>query len=130
MYIGLLAIVLVKAFKYVFFDRTKELLYKGFPSTEEQVYTKSAVDGVGARIGKAGGSIIIQILTKWVFDFKILEIKGLLFFLITIILVIWIFAVTKIAGKYSKIKDMADSVKGPKKAQTAKAAAQPGSDSQ
>lgn len=108
MYIGVMVVVCVKAFKYVFFDRSKELLYKGFPTVEEQVYTKSAVDGVAARVGKAGGSVIVQILTTWVYNFRILEIKEFFFFLIVLILIIWVFAVVRLSVRYEKMKDIAD----------------------
>ncbi len=108
LYLGVTVVVCVKSFKYVFFDRTKELLYKGFSTPEEQAYSKSAVDGVGSRFGKAGGAFIVQFLTTWVCGFDVLDITGIFFLLVMVTVSLWIFAVLSAEKKYQKMKDIAD----------------------
>lgn len=52
---------LARASKYTLFDSTKELAF--IPLSEEcKLKGKAAIDGVGSRLGKSGGSIIYQML--------------------------------------------------------------------
>ncbi len=45
--------------KYTFFDATKELAFIPL-SKESKLKGKAAIDGVGSRLGKSGGSLIHQ----------------------------------------------------------------------
>lgn len=56
---GLLNIVFIKASKYVLFDSTKEQAYIPI-SEEEKVEGKAAIDGVGSRLGKSLGGVIMS----------------------------------------------------------------------
>lgn len=58
---GTLQYWLSKASKYSIFDATKEMAFIPL-SHESQVKGKAAIDGVGSRFGKSGGSLIYQIL--------------------------------------------------------------------
>jgi len=48
-----------RASKYTFFDATKEMAFVPL-STESKQKGKAAIDGVGSRLGKSGGSMIHQ----------------------------------------------------------------------
>ena len=50
-----------KACKYSFFDSTKEMAFIPLPH-ESKLKGKAAIDGVGSRFGKSGGSVIHQSL--------------------------------------------------------------------
>ena len=92
---GLAVVVLVKSGKYVFFDATKEVCY-GPLSAEEKRTGKSAVDGVGARTGKAGGALLMMLLQWLVGVQSALELKWVIAVLIVAGCCIWIAAVFKL----------------------------------
>jgi len=52
---------LIRASKYTFFDATKEISYIPL-SRECKLKGKAAIDGVGSRLGKSGGSILCILL--------------------------------------------------------------------
>ena len=52
---------LSRASKFTLFDATKEMAFIPL-STEDKLKGKAAIDGVGSRLGKSGGSFIHQIL--------------------------------------------------------------------
>lgn len=58
-YFGMAQNILSKSTKYSFFDPTKEMSYIPLDQ-ESKVKGKAAIDVVGARLGKAGGSFIQQ----------------------------------------------------------------------
>lgn len=58
---GSLHVCLSCSGKYTLFDTTKELAYIPLDS-QTKLQGKAAIDGVGSRIGKAGGSLFIQTL--------------------------------------------------------------------
>jgi AAA family ATP:ADP antiporter len=54
-WLGISVLILIKSGKYVLFDTTKEAAYLPL-DPETKLTGKSLVDGLGARVGKAGGS--------------------------------------------------------------------------
>lgn len=57
--LGSLQNCLSRACKYTLFDATKEIAFIPL-STESKLKGKAAIDGVGSRLGKSGGSVIHQ----------------------------------------------------------------------
>ncbi len=57
--LGSLQNCLSRASKYTFFDATKEIAFIPL-SKESKLKGKAAIDGVGSRLGKSGGSVIHQ----------------------------------------------------------------------
>lgn len=57
--------IIVRAAKYSFFDPTKEMAYIPL-SAETSALAKAAIDGIGSRLGKSGGSSIYQLLFLFV----------------------------------------------------------------
>lgn len=100
---GLINVVFIKAFKYTLFDPTKERAY--IPLDEEsKVRGKAAVDGVGSRLGKSLGSLIITFGVVPIFG-SIHNAEHIIFFLIVIMLVLWLRAVNKLSVLFKKHED-------------------------
>ncbi len=57
--LGSLQNIFTRASKYTFFDATKEIAFIPL-SNESKLKGKAAIDGVGSRLGKSGGSVIHQ----------------------------------------------------------------------
>ena len=92
---GLINVVFIKAVKYILFDPTKEQAY--IPLDEEsKVRGKAAVDGVGSRLGKSLGSLILTTLLLPVWD-TIDNAKSFIFGAILLILVLWLTTVSKLS---------------------------------
>ena len=58
---GSIQIIFSRGCKYTLFDTSKEMAFIPL-STVEKRYGKAAIDGVGSRVGKSVGSLLIQIL--------------------------------------------------------------------
>jgi AAA family ATP:ADP antiporter len=100
---GLINVVFVKAFKYTLFDPTKERAY--IPLDEEsKIRGKAAVDGVGSRLGKSLGSLIITFFLVPIFG-SIHKAEYVIFFLIMVMLVLWIVAVNKLSVLFKEHTD-------------------------
>lgn len=99
MYIGLANNLLGKGTKYAFFDPTKEMAY--IPLDEDsKVKGKAAIDVIGGRAGKGGGSTINII-------FSSILGKGTPFFIavggiMTFIALSWVWAVNRLAVLYEQ----------------------------
>jgi AAA family ATP:ADP antiporter len=102
---GLGNVVFIKSAKYILFDPTKERAY--IPLDEElKVRGKAAVDGVGSRLGKSLGSLILTGVLLPVFgDGKIINVRYYVFFLLLVILIGWIMAVGKLSVLYHQRTD-------------------------
>ena len=97
---GLANVVFIKAVKYILFDPTKERAY--IPLDEEsKVRGKAAVDGVGSRLGKSLGSLLLTAFLIPVLG-SIDKAKYLIFFFILIMLVLWLMAINKLSVLFKK----------------------------
>ncbi|MDE3045095.1 MAG: NTP/NDP exchange transporter [Verrucomicrobiota bacterium] len=59
LFLGSMQNIFTRASKYTFFDATKEMAFIPL-SNESKLKGKAAIDGVGSRLGKSGGSVIHQ----------------------------------------------------------------------
>lgn len=102
---GLINVVFIKSAKYILFDPTKERAY--IPLDEEsKVRGKAAVDGVGSRLGKSLGSLILtMILLPLLGDGLIENVRYYVFFIIILILVAWLIAINKLSVRYNKLTE-------------------------
>ena len=99
-FFGTLLIVLSRACKYTLFDTTKEITLIPL-SSESKFKGKAAIDGVGSRIGKSGGSLVYQALvmycgtvslsTPYVGIFLLFVVGG------------WVFSVQSLGKKFARL---------------------------
>ncbi len=91
--IGSIQHCLVRASKYTVFDATKEMAFIPL-SRHSQRMGKAVIDGIGARLGKSGGSFIFQFLLYFVGGLA--ATVPYIAVLTAIILVAWVFAVGRL----------------------------------
>ena len=96
-YVGLAQNVLSKGTKYAVFDPTKEMTYIPLDHTAK-TKGKAAIDVVGARLGKAGGALIQQVLVLLCGSIMQGAPIVAIFFYLTI--AAWIGAVLDLAPKF------------------------------
>ena len=101
---GLVNVVFIKSAKYILFDPTKERAYIPLDD-EEKIRGKAAVDGVGSRLGKSLGSLILTIFLLPLGGGLIENVRGYVVVIILIILVTWLIAVRKLSVKYNKLTE-------------------------
>lgn len=111
---GAIQNVASKACKYSLFDTTKEMAL--IPLDHEyKLKGKAAIDGVGSRLGKSGGSLLFQglLLTFGSLSASVLYIAVILFATI----VIWIVATRSLGTQFNALAG--DEVQDPSEPQTA-----------
>jgi AAA family ATP:ADP antiporter len=84
-FFGSMQNVMSRSAKYTVFDSTKEMAFIPL-SQETKLKGKSAIDGIGSRLGKSGSSLILQILlmffstpiacSPWIFILMLVTIVG------------------------------------------------------
>jgi AAA family ATP:ADP antiporter len=93
---------LTKASKYSVFDATKEMAYIPL-SHESKLKGKAAIDGVGSRLGKSGGSLIHQsLLMIFVTVSAAAPIVSLILFAM---IIFWFFAVKELGIHFKEISN-------------------------
>lgn len=103
--LGLIMNVLGKGTKYALFDPTTQMAY--IPLDEEsKVKGKAAIDVVGARLGKSGGSLMQQAM--FIFIGPLSVITPYLGALLLAIILIWTVAVSALSKDFHKLSADAD----------------------
>jgi AAA family ATP:ADP antiporter len=97
---GTIQNVLSKATKYSLFDPTKEMAYIPL-DPESKVKGKAAIDVVGARLGKAGGSLIQQLLIGIFHSLR--AVPGLIAVILLVVISGWIWAATRLGRAFAQL---------------------------
>lgn len=92
--------ILSKSAKYSLFDPTKEMAYIPL-DPESKVKGKAAIDVVGARLGKSGGSFVQQGLM--IFMPTVASMAPIVGVACLLIIGVWILAVRTLGGKYETL---------------------------
>ncbi|MGK5595182.1 MAG: Npt1/Npt2 family nucleotide transporter [Parachlamydiaceae bacterium] len=95
----------IKATKYSIFDTTKEMSY--VPLTPEQkIQGKTAIDGIGSRFGKFGGSIIYQSLLLFLVTIgETIPVVAVILFLV---LLFWFASIRSLGHQLAKLNPQID----------------------
>jgi AAA family ATP:ADP antiporter len=101
---GSAQICMGRASKYTVFDESKEIAFIPLPK-EEQRKGKAVVDGIASRFGKAGGSLLIQVLLISCASLaNAIPYIAAIFF---IVIVLWIYAVRNLGQIVKRAVDTA-----------------------
>jgi len=98
-FLGVTVVVLSKSVKYSLFDPTKEMAY--IPLDDElKVKGKAAVDVIGGRAGKAGGSAVQSALTMAMVTKDVVAIAPVAFGTFAVVCALWLVAVKNLSKRY------------------------------
>lgn len=92
--------VLSKSTKYAFFDPTKEMAYIPLDD-ESKSKGKAAVDVVGARLGKSGGSLMQQIMFAFIGPITVIAPYSAV--IMIGIIIIWLLAVSALNKRFTAL---------------------------
>jgi ATP:ADP antiporter, AAA family len=109
-FFGSLQNCLARASKYTLFDATKELAFVPL-SKECKLKGKAAIDGVGSRLGKSGGSVIHQSLLMF-FGTVALSTPYVAFLLLFVIIA-WMAAVRSLGTRFNTLVSHRQMLKDP-----------------
>lgn len=109
-FFGSLQNCLARASKYTLFDATKELAF--IPLSKEcKLKGKAAIDGVGSRLGKSGGSLIHQSLLMF-FGTVSLSTPYVAILLLGVIAV-WMYAVRALGRRFNELSSQQETLSVP-----------------
>ncbi|MDP1608217.1 MAG: Npt1/Npt2 family nucleotide transporter [Chlamydiales bacterium] len=98
--LGAMQNIFTRACKYTFFDATKEIAF--IPLNEEsKLKGKAAIDGIGSRLGKSGGSVIHQVLL--IFCSTVAASTPYVAAVFLGIVTIWLLAVVSLGKKFDRL---------------------------
>ena len=109
-WLGLVQNFVTKGAKYAFFDPTKERSYIPL-SNDLKVKGKAAVDGVGGRLGKSGGSAIQQGLFALIVGSTQISILPYVIVVLVVIAFLWLSAVHKLDTRLKTLEAKAEAEK-------------------
>jgi AAA family ATP:ADP antiporter len=98
--LGSLQNCLSRASKYTLFDATKEMTFIPL-SNESKLKGKAAIDGVGSRLGKSGGSVIHQGLL--LFFTTVAASTPYVAAIFLVIVLIWILSVLSLGKQFDEL---------------------------
>jgi len=98
--LGSLQNIFTRASKYTFFDATKEIAFIPL-SNESKLKGKAAIDGVGSRLGKSGGSVIHQGLL--LFFTTVSASTPFVAIIFLAVLLIWILSVISLGKQFDEL---------------------------
>ncbi len=109
-FFGSLQNCLARASKYTLFDATKELAFIPL-NKESKLKGKAAIDGVGSRLGKSGGSLIHQSLLMCIGTVSLSTpyVAGLFLFAIGA----WVVAVQSLGKRFNALVSHQETLKVP-----------------
>jgi AAA family ATP:ADP antiporter len=107
---GMIQNVLSKATKYSLFDPTKEMAYIPL-DPEVKLKGKAAIDVVGARLGKSGGSAIQMLLFFLLSTSSVISIAPYTAILLLFIIAAWLWAVTLVNKQFIAMTSEKESTK-------------------
>ena len=93
LFFGSMQMCVSRGSKYTLFDTTKEIAFIPLKVREKR-YGKAAIDGVGSRLGKSAGSLIVQILL--LLCGSIAAATPYMIFIVLLMLGVWVFAVRRL----------------------------------
>ena len=101
-FMGALQGILSKSTKYSLFDPTKEMAYIPL-SDEVKAKGKAAVDVIGGRLGKSGGSLILMCLYLITGNNNINDLIHVVMIIVAITIFVWIFSVIGLNKRYKAL---------------------------
>jgi AAA family ATP:ADP antiporter len=99
-FLGMMQNLLSKGIKYSLFDSTKEMAYIPLDN-ELKTKGKAAVDVIGGRLGKAGGSFIISMLFTILPSANFNTISTALMTIFVIVIILWLYAIKGLSKEYN-----------------------------